>query len=300
MFENEIVIHKTFGRSKVLMIDNVYLKALFESGKRTLNLKMVLEKSLLAFENKDIQEKMVYEYIVKPQELIKHQDELKQKEKEEENRAKCELLKKLKEFGFEGFLHTTDMDNFKNIIVDGVLKSRKQALDEGSLVTNSAEQDVIDKTTDYVQNSCRFYYYFKTPTNYVATSRGYYRRPVILVFDEDIINLENAWFSSKNAVYSSGHTQSAKTALTFEWDAIFERGSYNNSKYWDNNRPEDEMKSAITAVRNAEFLIKGTVDISYIKKIYFKFETDMEEAKTFCPNDIVEKFVFDRSKFDIC
>lgn len=280
MLNNEIVFHNTFGTGKVIELDGPNLKVMFGNVEKTLQLKMVIEKNLLTFENNDIQEKMVYEYITKSN--------------MEENKAKSELLKIWKSYGFEGFLHTTEIDNFKKIVNDGWLIPRNELLKNNIVFNDAANQEVLANTDDIVKKSCRFYYYFKTPTNY----RANYQHPVILVFDESLIEFENSFFSSSNAAKNNnGLTSFAFIARDYCWEGIFERGEHSKSIYW---KPEESEVSGrlITGMRNAEFLIKDKVSISHIKKVYFKYQKDMDMAKNFCSGEMQKKFCFDRSKFN--
>jgi hypothetical protein len=196
------------------------------------------------------------------------------------------LLEKLKSFGFEGFLHTTELGNFRTIVSEGQLKARTRLDAQQLPYIDRADQAVIEHTKETVKAHCRFYYYFQTPTNY----RAGYKHPVILVFTPKMIRWENVKFSYGNAG-SNYNTiaESVEEALNFDWEAIFERGYHSRSKLSD--------PAMITLLRNAEFLVRTSVRIKYIDKVYFKYPKDMEEAKTFCAPDLIAKFVLDERKF---
>ena len=213
------------------------------------------------------------------------------------------LLSILQQYGFEGFLHTTELQNFKSIVQRGKLLPRNELIKEHLDFVDSANVGAIENTYDFVKASCRFYYYFKTPTNYNAN----YKNPVIMVFSEQLIYDNKRIFVDKCAAKKGAKFVSViKDGLSFMWDGIFERGYYTKSQYCardsENNIGYFDgqviNRDEITGMRNAEFLIKGSVDIALIKKIYFKYQEDLLEAKEFCEQRLIEKFCLDKEKFD--
>ena len=194
------------------------------------------------------------------------------------------LIRKLKNFNFEGFIHTTEFENFKSIIRDGYLFPRNELVKNNKLFEDRAEQGVLGKTENFIKCCCRFYYYFDTPTNYNAD----YKKEVVLVFDESIMKFEKGvFFAPHNACYGSW-TNSVEKALNFDWEGIFERGDRNKSKYC-NGELTKEITREISKIRNAEFLIKGNVSIEYIKKIIVRDYKVFDDIKNFCGPTLMNK-----------
>ena len=196
------------------------------------------------------------------------------------------LLNIWRPLGFEGFLHTTEFENFKKIIEDGKLICRERLISNQHAFSDKANQEIIDRTDHFTKTHCRFYYRFKTPTNYAA----HYHRPVILVFTADMLHWSNIKFSYRNAA-SSYHelVESADEALAFNWDIVFENCPPYESKLTDFQES--------TLIQNSEFLVKNSVAIRFVEKIYFKYQKDMEIARSFCSPELTQKFCLDRSKF---
>lgn len=259
-----------------------------ENGKKY-DASIAISKGALRFENFDLQ-KQVEEKLEKMrlrsnQEVV--ESDFNNRNELSEDEAKRKLLAILEKYGFEGFLHTTELENFQRIIISGYLLSRKKVEE----FIDKADKEVIEQTTEFVLNCCRFYYYFKTPTNY----RAGYSKPVILVFDKELIFKEKLFFSEGNAASKFFRPKiSAKDALSINWHGVFERGAYSSSKYVDSM---GNNAGYVTRIRNSECLIRDKVDIKYIDKVYFKTETDYHEAKSFSPEWLSKKFFIDRSKF---
>lgn len=210
------------------------------------------------------------------------------------NKAREELLKKWHALGFEGFLHTTEMENFLQIIKEGKLIPRNILIRDNRPFNDKANQEVVQHTNKWIKDCSRFYYYFKTPTNFLAK----YKHPVILVFSENLVYDKNAIFSSgnasRNSTYFTDDPIIAANEGFVKWDAVFERGYYSNSKYHSNST----CKEDISAIRNTEFLIKGEVSTNLLKKVYFKTQEDLNEAKRYCDQSIINKSEVRREKFD--
>ena len=310
ILKNQEIVHKKFGEGTILNYDGKNIVVDFKDGCKTLEYQMVIDKGIIVFKDKrtteaindynrakkEEQEKKEKEVLFKMRLEEEHRKVI-EKEKDKCNREK--LLAILHEFGFEGFLHTTELENFKIIVSSGFLYSRIELEKSKITFNDSADHEVLDKTRDDVKSCCRFYYYFKTPTN----NKAGYSHPVIIVFDENLIFEEGCEFTAQNAAktYSSEKTTDAKEALSFSWDGIFERGGYSYSKYYEtdeNGYQTKKSKDLITGMRNAEFLVHHKVGIDKIHKIYFKNRLDLVEATEFCPKTLVEKFCEDRSKFD--
>lgn len=204
---------------------------------------------------------------------------------------KLQLLTKLKEYGFKGFIHKTEFENLKNIIKDKYLYSRNSLTYNNQNFVDRADQGVIANTKGYVKSYCRFYYADDTPTHATAN----YKHPVELVFDEKLIFSERAYFSNKNAACKNAIiTNTMSAVLEFNWYGIFERGYSSNSIYYhklvlSGQWSEDQLKEYLRHVRNAEFLIDGSVSIDFIKEIIVECDQDYNELKKICTPDIMKK-----------
>lgn len=206
------------------------------------------------------------------------------------------LIKKLNYHKFEGFIHTTEIENFKSILESGYLYPRNNLIHRKINFKDAAEMGVLEKTENFIKNCCRFYYYYKTPTNYNATIEGKYKNPIIIVFDKTLAYENNVFFCPKNAQQGI-KTNSAKKALNYDWEGIFERGDRYMSKYCHGELTE-EITREISHIRNAEFLVHGSVSISFIHKIYVSSQTQFDSLKSFCNHEIMKKVEIGRDKFD--
>ena len=203
------------------------------------------------------------------------------------------LYQKLKKLGFEGFLHTTEIDNFKSIVNDGALLPRSYLESKKQDFRDSANLDVVEQTKEFVKQCCRFFYYFKTPTNHEA----HYRRPVIIVFSQKLMYDKRAIYVStsaakENAQYTRNPCRAVKEDFV-PWEAVFERKQYSMSPYY-----QKTGYSGMKGLRNTEFLIQGEVPVENITKVYFRNIEDMQEAQKFCDKNLCEKFEIKREKFD--
>jgi hypothetical protein len=187
-----------------------------------------------------------------------------------EAEAQKKLLNLLESYGFFGFLHSTEFENFVKIFKEKQIRPRSMVAD----FKDAANQDVISQTCESVKNCLRFYYKEKTPTNYTAR----YSSPVMLVFDPALLFDSNAKFASGNA---GGRytivTDSAETAFTsFEWNLIFERGFYSDSECEIDDF--DLKKYVILNRRNAEFLYEGALSTDKVIAVYFKYPNAYNKA----------------------
>ncbi len=204
--------------------------------------------------------------------------------KELEKQSKIELLNLLNSYNFCGFLHTTDFDNFISIYRSGFLKSRIQLIKENHEFKNNAENDVLAHTSDYIKSKLRFYYRPITPTNISAYLNHKQTRPVMLVFDKQLIFNDNAIFSNGCcASYSTDTTATAKQALSYNWEEIFSKGPFDNTNIFMKNH------------RNAEFLLPSPLSLNSATKIYFRNIEDYNEACKIFGKD--ERFEHNRLMF---
>lgn len=197
-----------------------------------------------------------------------------------------QLILTLREkYNFEGFIHTTELSNFKSIIKEGKLISRNFLLSRKINFKDRANQKVLLGTNDYVKSCCRFYYTYDTPTNY----RACYGKKVSMVFDEALAYNSKAKFAPQNACFGKFSCQ-IENVLKYDWEGVFERGCHSSSKYSKQYEGE-ELKRKIVATRNAEFLIYGEVPISFIKKIIVYDKNVYEEMRSICDDRLFKKVV---------
>lgn len=191
-----------------------------------------------------------------------------------------------KKYNFDGPLHSTNVNNLIRIIKYKAIWNRNLLDCYGAIYDENANKSVISNTELDVLDFVRFYYYYKTPTNYCSRDKT----AAILVLDcEKVSNipLENIRIYDGNAAHhESRYTQIIDEALEYDWDTIFERGPY------------DSSNKEITRKRNAEFMILNTVPLDLIKYIIFKNENDLLYVEKYCDDELRKKLILDRSKFD--
>ena len=188
---------------------------------------------------------------------------------DEEFESRKELLSIWKKYGFVGFLHTTNFNNFIDIYKSKFLKSRNQLKNEGLVFEDNAELSVLSHTDELTKSKVRLYYRCKTPTNISAFKKHNQQRPVMIVFTEDLLLDTNLIFCDGGAgTYSTKRTQIAKEALSFNWKEIFASYSYND----DNNNATERNH------RNAEVLINSPLSLENAIKFYFRNKDDYNQA----------------------
>ena len=210
---------------------------------------------------------------------------IKYQKNKNDRKNKVKLLYKLQRYGFNGFFHTTGLNNFIKMYKSGYLYSRKYLEENGIKFDDNADPDVIKRTSSHVFSFVRLYYRAKTPTNYSAYYNFGQKHPVLLQFDNDII-FDDVCFCNGNA--SSKYTEitpDANVALeTFDWDLIFGYNLDGVDNYIIKNK------------RNAELLYNGRIHLSKVKYFVFKTEEDMNFAISQLsfkdPRFIVDKRMF--------
>lgn len=180
-----------------------------------------------------------------------------------------------RDHNFQGLYHFTDFTNLKNIFDSGYLYSRNDCERNKIEFKDGANHDVLDKATNDVYESVRFYYRGKSPTLYnnegVKLSQYcndvHIPMPVYLLFDEKLLYLSSTRFSNGNATNSDiGTTYEFFSSM--HWDAIF----HDSVIY-----PEE--RDYIVNKRQAELLSNIPVSIEkYLKKIIFRCEADKKRA----------------------
>lgn len=229
--------------------------------------------------------------------------EQEKKENEENEILKCldesftllELQDYLgKEFNFQGFIHTTDFSNFINIMGRGFIYSRKRDIEEGLLIIDSANEDIIRGTNKFVQRHVRFYFRPKTPTHYnnEGIRQGqpphHMPIPVMLIASKNVGHYYNLVFADGNARSSNTIKEyNVRYVYNFDFERIFGKGSYNFLSY-------DEKKET-TRQRNVEVLIPDKVSMKVIDKIIFRSNADLKMANLLFGND--SRFLVDENKF---
>ncbi|MDO9592633.1 MAG: DarT ssDNA thymidine ADP-ribosyltransferase family protein, partial [Erysipelotrichaceae bacterium] len=220
--QNNVIIElcKEISSKKILALPITHIGEwlFFEENDILLSANILANKpQYLKYSNKKILEahkenveikKKIDDYEMKKIQEAERQNEIKINRKrklEEDNKfikkLKKEFIDMLKsEYQFEGFHHYTDFSNFINIENIGFLLSRNEAKKNGFI--DAAEQSVINKTNPVVMNFVRFYYKEKTPTIYdnegikVDNCTPHMPIPVLLIFNEDIINYEDVAYTS--------------------------------------------------------------------------------------------------------
>ncbi|MGL4731730.1 MAG: DarT ssDNA thymidine ADP-ribosyltransferase family protein [Clostridium sp.] len=178
-------------------------------------------------------------------------------------------------YNFKGLYHFTDFTNLKEIFETGYLYSRNDCDRNNINFADGANQDVLARDINNVHEKVRFYYRGKTPTLYdnegvkleQYCEEIHIPMPVYLLFDEELIYLDNTEFSNGNATRSNiGNT--VKFFSTMDWDTIFH-----------STRFSQEERNYIVHTRHAELLSYNPVPVKkYLKKIIFRCEADKKRA----------------------
>lgn len=202
----------------------------------------------------------------------KQQQQLREKQIQEmkekqEIEDKNKLLNLWEKFGFIGFLHTTNFDNFISIYKSGFLKSRNQLISEGFVFEDNAETSVLEKTLGSIKSKVRFYYRPITPTNISAYITHNQKNPVMIVLNKDAIFEKDVLFCDGGAGSNlTVGTKNAKEAINFKWEEVFGVGPFNSDDFILKNH------------RNAEFLINSPISLDKVVKFYFRNYSDYVNA----------------------
>lgn len=199
------------------------------------------------------------------------------------------VINQLKDkYDFKGLYHFTDFKNLKSIIEIGCLKSRDECQNSEIDFLDAANEDVIEHTKRDIKKCVRFYFKEKTPTLYknegikVDNAKPHIPLPVYLLFDYELILLENTVFASCNA--ASSHVNFGKDFeffKTMDWDKIFHRGSLQIE--------DTPLKREIINKRHAELLGLQDISLNYLNKIIFRSKADYKRAiNLFGENDNLE------------
>lgn len=241
------------------------------------------------------------ERLIKLKEFEK-QRQLEQLRINKENKNK--LLIKLNEYGFEGFHHYTDFNNFIKIFRSQKLFSRSSM--NNREYVDAADVKVISQTNSRIFDYVRFFYKEKSPTIYAnegikkidfLEKSPHMPLPVLLIFSENIIFHENvAFLDGCGGSKSSTFTENISEALKFNWDNIFSRGFIPTNNDDFDLYGYDIEHNKIKNQRNAEFLYLNNIETSHIKKIIFRSYTDLKQAQEIL--GLSNLYLVDRNKFN--
>lgn len=186
-----------------------------------------------------------------------------------------EYAKQLKDkYNFKGLLHFTDFSNLEDILKGGYLRSRSECERRGIKFKDGANHEVLDKADEYVHNCVRFYYRGSTPTLYknegIKLSKYcdsvHVPIPVYLLFDKELLYLDNTYFTNGNATNSDiGNNYDFFSNM--DWDTIFHNKAFDACE-----------RDYIINKRQAELLSEDAVPLKYLKKIIFRCEADRKRA----------------------
>ena len=207
---------------------------------------------------------------------------------ENERAWRTQLLEKMRSFGFQYFLHTTNFGNFIQIYKMKYLIPRSYLKQLGISFEDNADPEIISYTKSEILKCNRFYYRPKTPTNYSAFFCHGQTRPVILAFQEDLLYGPKVMFCDGNArAFPSRLERSAKQALGFLWDCVF-----NMSPHFLENAENQSLclkysisNEGLKRRQQAEFLYPGSISIDKVAKFYFRTQEDLDEARRILGDD---------------
>jgi hypothetical protein len=297
----ECVFHKSFGIGVVSEQKEKIILVKFEKENELKKFSYPNAFGVfLELENKEFSEKMLEEKNL----LKRRQVEAERLNTNElERQGRMTLVKRLSnEYGFEGFLHYTDVKNLTNIVRDGKLFSRNKA--NTRTIIDSADQDVLSKTPNYIMDYVRFYYKDKTPTFYrnegikVDNKDPHMAIPVALLFrDEIIYHRKTAFLSGCGGSKYSYFTEDIDEAAAFDWSNIFSRGPIYASEYDDDPYNREIYKWKINNKRNAEFLYKNEIDLMYLDKLIFRSQAELKTTRVLLGENSSFEMICDRSMF---
>lgn len=208
-------------------------------------------------------------------------------------------------YKFDGFMHETTINNLISILNDGKLKPREDL----NKFDDSANNDIINQTSENVKKCVRFYFYYGTPTNYRFDQKNpdnmvYISLNWNLIYSKGCI-LVNGNASSKysNSISAREYLMHYKKEDEFmDWKSIFHRESLPTIEECYCSTNGFEEKNAIIRKRNAEINIPNFVSTNYIDKIIFKSEEAYKRFLKSLNNDIIktkfdDKIVIDEKYF---
>lgn len=179
----------------------------------------------------------------------------------------AELLAKFPS-GFQSWwpnfvFHYSDVKNIASVLNRGILYSRDQAIRQGLMSNDNANDKVISQTDKDLQQYVRFYFGAKTPTQYhnegikplaSISNNAHCPVPVFLLFDFlKLLSLPNVRFSNGNIAASNPEIYSDITELQkLEFEHIYNRASLPSDHY---------SRQHIVYCRNAEVLVRDELRI---------------------------------------
>lgn len=261
-FKGNRVKHKTLGEGTIVSSDLKYIIVVFDNDTEKPSRKL----SIAGIGNG------LLKVITESPELMESFETKIENAKTLKNYS--ELIRRLKYYGFEGFVHYTAYNNLKSIIDSGYIYSRDEMLKNGIEWIDVAEESVLRETPEEIKNKVRLLYGFNTPISYWFEKKAIEKNTemVAIVLDPRIILEQQVYFYEKSAARASYGTPSDDIEIIerFNWKEIFERGSL---------PPDEEVKYNKKKYRDAEAVVEGSVSTEYITDIYFRSKEFLNRAK---------------------
>ncbi|MCE4147375.1 DarT ssDNA thymidine ADP-ribosyltransferase family protein [Bacillus velezensis] len=174
--------------------------------------------------------------------------------------------------------HFTDLLNAKNILTEGYIYCRNQALEKGIMKVDNASKTVIENTWKDRKNYVRFYFRPKTPTQYRNEGirshsqinpdlKAHCPVPVFFLFDSlSMLAMDNSGFTYGNlASDSTTIYNDAESFRKMPFEFVYHEGYYD---------PINE--SYIKYHRHAELIIPNKCDLRFLKRIVCRSQAEKE------------------------
>ena len=173
--------------------------------------------------------------------------------------------------------HYTALENAILILESGTLYSRDEAANRGLLSSDSANSEVLAKTSDAYKNYARLYFRPKTPTQYsnegirphnAIVHDAHCPVPVFLLFNSrDVLTRASTRFSRGSlAGYSPGPVGIRAS--------FFEKLPFN--KIYHSSWFGENQKREIITSRHAEVIVPGHLDLEPLQFIWCRSEAEKE------------------------
>lgn len=201
--------------------------------------------------------------------------------------------RKLTKYAF----HFTDVNNAAGILNKGLIFSRNKAIEQGLMLNDNAAKDVIIGTDTDIHNYVRFYFRPKTPTQYRnegirsrdqihAELKAHCPVPIFFLFDIDKLLIKEDTYFSHESFASHYHVDkySYLTSPQNLTNAPFEYIYHYNSLYNELNKQE------IIKRRHAEIIVNGECDLSYLKHIVCRNQSELKTLKALLEPQILKKY----------
>lgn len=199
--------------------------------------------------------------------------------------------------------HYTTLENAISILESGILYSRNKVIDRGLLTSDSASSSVLANTSTVYQKYARLYFRPKTPTQYsnegirprdAVVYEAHCPVPVFLLFDSrDILTRESTRFSR-------GSLAGFKPGRVGKRASFFEKLPFN--KIYHNSWLGEGEKREIIALRHAEVIVPGQLDLESLRYIWCRSEAEKETLIALLSNTQRDKWanrIFHGKKYDL-